>query len=50
MVWSLMLYGAAVSIAVITPNAKPYFTREEPKTPKPLKEVIAGIQEKLNKQ
>ncbi|KAG1667645.1 hypothetical protein FOA52_004672 [Chlamydomonas sp. UWO 241] len=47
MVWSLMMYGTAVSIAVLTPTLKPYFTRVEPKTPPSLKDTIAGIQERL---
>ena len=39
MVWSLMMYGAALSVAIAVPILKPYVDKAEPKTPPSLKEV-----------
>eukprot|EP00798_Chlamydomonas_sp_ICE-L_P009726 gene9726-7599_t len=47
MVWSLMIYGAAVAAAVAIPSLKSYMGEEKATQPPSLKEVIAGIQEKL---
>ena len=39
MVWSLMMYGAALSVAIVVPSVSPYLEKTEPKTPPTLKEV-----------
>ena len=41
MVWSLMMYGASISIAVVTPSLRPFVDTAEKKTPPSLKEVRA---------
>ena len=39
MVWSLMMYGAALSVAIVVPSVSPYLEKTEAKTPPSLKEV-----------
>ncbi|PNH02484.1 hypothetical protein TSOC_011536 [Tetrabaena socialis] len=50
MVWSLMMYTAALSYAAfVKPSLHEAHSKDLPKAPPSLQEVMAGIQAKLNK-
>lgn len=50
MVWSLMIYAAGLSyVTIIKPNLADPASKDLPKAPPSLQEVMAGIQAKLNK-
>ncbi|KAG2488677.1 hypothetical protein HYH03_012838 [Edaphochlamys debaryana] len=50
MVWSLMLYTAGLSyVAFVKPQLEAPHSKDMPSAPPSLKEVMTGIQAKLNK-
>ncbi|GLC73860.1 hypothetical protein PLESTF_001428800 [Pleodorina starrii] len=50
MCWSLMIYASGLSwVTLIRPNLAEPHSKELPKAPPSLQEVMAGIQAKLNK-
>ncbi|KAG2453292.1 hypothetical protein HYH02_001519 [Chlamydomonas schloesseri] len=49
MVWSLMIYGVGISYAAfVKPSMIESHSKDLPSAPPSLKEVMAGIQAKLN--